>query len=183
MSEIRVSSRYAKALLDLSKEANNVSAVHGNMQSFIKILNENHQLRSLLKNPIVTFDKKIAVMSAIFSKSFEIQVMKFIELMLRKSRGQLLESTAISFVDLYNELNNITKATVRTANKLNEQSANEITKMVSEAFNKTVLLEQQVEAELIGGVWLKVGDRLYDGSIKGKLQQAKKDLLNTYISK
>lgn len=183
MSEIRVSSRYAKALLDLSKEGNNTNAMHGNMQLFLKVLSENHSLRTLLKNPIVTFDKKIAVIKGIFSNSFEPQLLKFFELMLRKNRGQLLESTALCFVDQYNELNNIAKATVRTATKLNEQASAELSKMVSAALNKTIQLEQQVEPELIGGLWLKIGDRLYDGSIKGKLQKAKQELLNTYISK
>jgi F-type H+-transporting ATPase subunit delta len=183
MSEIRVVGRYAKALLDLSKEQNNVEQVHSNMIQFTKVLNENHMLRAILKNPIVTYDKKIAVLNAIFSTNFEPITIKFFELMLRKSRGQFLPATALAFVDQYNELNNIAKATVRTAVQLTDEAAKMVEQMVAKSLNKTIHLDQQLDPSLIGGVWLKMGDRLYDGSIKGKLQKAKKELLNTYISK
>jgi F-type H+-transporting ATPase subunit delta len=183
MSETRVASRYAKALLDLSREQNIVPAVHNNILSFIKVLNENHTLRSLLKNPVVTYDKKITVINKIFAPSFESLTIKFFELMLRKTRGQYLPDTASAFIDQYNELNNIAKATVRTAAKLSEKAVKEIEQKIASALNKTIILEQEVDPSIIGGVWLKMGDRLYDGSIKGKLQKAKKELLNTYISK
>ncbi len=183
MSILRIASRYAKSLLDLSIEQNKVEVVKSDLESFLKVLSKNQSVKILLKNPIVKSHLKINIVNKIFGASFDQLTLAFIALVLKKGRGNYLKEIAESYILQYNEMNNIITATVKSAFDLNESTAKEIQDFVAKSFNKQVILNQVKDASLIGGFTLQIGDRMFDGSISGKLQKAKKELLNSYISK
>jgi F-type H+-transporting ATPase subunit delta len=183
MSILRVASRYAKSLLDLSIEQNKVEVVKSDLESFLKVLAMNHNKRVLLRNPIVKAQIKINIVNKIFGASFDQLTLAFMAIVLKKGRGPYLKEIAESYIQQYNEMNNIITATVKSAVDLNESTSKEIQDFVAKSFNKKVILSQIKDQSLIGGFTLQIGDRMFDGSISGKLQKAKKELLNSYISK
>ncbi len=183
MSAFRVSSRYAKSLIDLSIEQNNLELICSDIKLLLSTILQNSELGNLLKSPVVKGDKKMLVLNKIFGGTFNKLTIGFIEIIVRKKRESLLEIIAQSFVTQYNEINKIATASVKTAVELNAETIAEIKAFLTQQSGKNVDLKLQIDPSLIGGVMIQMEDRLYDASIIGKLRKAKQELLNTYISK
>ena len=183
MSEYRVASRYAKSLLDLSKEQNSVEVIKADIDAFSQLFHSSIALQNLLKSPVVNAGDKIAVLHKLFDKSFNKMTLAFLDIVVRKGRSNVLNAIADGFVEQYNDLNGIVSATVKTAHPIDEKTTAEIMQFVQKQGGKKVSLTTTIDKDLIGGVVIQVGDNLYDASIAGKLNKVKQNLLNTYISK
>lgn len=183
MSELRVASRYAKSLIDLSKEQQIIDKVKGDMDVFQQTVSQNISLRSLLKSPVVNNGDKITILSKVFGPSFQKLTIDFFSIVVRKNRSSVLETISESFMAQYNELNNIISATVKTAQPIDAAVTADVTHFIEKQSGKKVSLTASVDPSLIGGLVIQVGDNLYDASISGKLNKVKQNLLNTYISK
>lgn len=183
MSEYRVSARYAKSILDLANEQKCIDAILADMNTFIATVASNKELRNLLSSPIINGDKKMSVLKSVFEKGFQALTISFFAIVIRKKRENLLVDIAKNFVAQYNEMHHIATATVKSAIALSEQALNEIKSHIELQTGKKVSLSTKVEADLIGGVVVQIGDRLFDASIAGKLGKLKQELLNSYISK
>lgn len=183
MSEFRVVNRYAKSLLDLSKEQNNVDVVFNDMKTFLDVLSKSAELENMLKSPLINGDKKLAVIHKIFSASFHKNTLAFIDIIVRKKREFYLKGVAKAFVEQYNKLNNVAIASVKTATAIDQSVLEEIRVFIEKQTGKKIEVKFQVEPELIGGLVVQMDDKLFDASISGKLLKIKNDLLNSYISK
>jgi len=183
MSEFKVANRYAKALVDLLQNNNNLDKGYKDMVEFKEVLRKNPALMSLLKSPIIHGHKKVAVMRAVFEKSFMKETMDFFALVIEKKREFYLDVIAEMFVEQYNEIRNIGTATVTSAVSLDASTQESVRKFIEKFTGKTIELTSVVDSSLIGGIIIHADNRLYDASIAGNLNKAKQQLLNTYISK
>lgn len=175
MSEIQVASRYAKSLIDLAEEQNSLEKVKSDIESVVNTLRENGELRAVLANPIVSPDKKFAVLNQIFGSSIEPMIMAFFKIVVMKGRSGVLYATAKQFVQDYNERKGIIKSSVISATPLSEENKQQIIRVVEEATKGHVVLETSVDPDLIGGFVLKVGDKQFDTTISGRLSRLKKE--------
>lgn len=178
MSEIRVASRYAKALIDLAIERNELEQVKGDIDLFLAASKSNSELVAVLKNPIVPIDKKGKILKGLFGSQITKSTDSFFEIIVNKARAEVLFAMAKEFVNQYNEKKNILKAKVVSATALTEQATNEIISIVSKATGKQIVLEKQVDDKLIGGFLLTVGDKQFDTSISKSLHNLKKSFSN-----
>jgi F-type H+-transporting ATPase subunit delta len=183
MSEQRVAGRYAKSLIDLSKEQNILDIVKNDMLIFKQTLHQNIALLSMLKSPVVNGGDKIAVLKKIFEPTFHKLTIAFFNIVVRKNRALVLGSISEAFLEQYNDFNNIISASVKTAQPIDAATSAEVTQFIEKQSGKKVALAATVDPSLIGGLVIQVGDNLYDASIAGKLNKVKQNLLNTYISK
>ncbi|HEX8428786.1 ATP synthase F1 subunit delta [Hymenobacter sp.] len=176
MSEIRVASRYAKSLLDLAEEQGTLEQVKADMDLFSKTLNENRELRLLLRNPIVKHDKKLAILRAIFSGKVSNLTEKFFTIVTQKNRESALEFIGSEFLIQYNALRGVQLAEVTTATPLNTYLRAEVTQMVrNQTGLQQVTLTEKIDESLIGGFVLRVGDRLIDDSVSFRLRKLRNE--------
>ncbi len=175
MSEIQVASRYAKSLIDLAEEQNALEPIKGDIGSFLNTVKENKQLAAILKNPIIHADKKITILDKLFGKSFHKVVMAFFKIVINKGRSEILQATAVEFINEYNVRNGIIKATVTSAAALTEANRLALEKAVADASGCKVVLNAKVDDSLIGGFVLKVGDKQFDASILSSLNKLKRE--------
>lgn len=178
MSVFRVSSRYAKALIDLTNEHGDLDEVKEDIEQISTILKANSELQAVLKNPIIKIDKKQSIMKALFSDKVKPEILSFFEIMVRKGRSDLIYATTLEFVREYNELRNIVHAEVVSASTLSPENSDAIKQQISEQINAQVILTNKVDPSLIGGVVVKVGDRQVDVSLSGKLNKLERYLIN-----
>ncbi len=178
MSEIRVATRYAKALIDLAIERNELEGVKKDIDLFLSATKSSSELVAVLKNPIVPIDKKGKILKGLFSTQVSKTTQSFFEIVVNKARAEVLHATAMEFLQQYNEKKNILKAKVVSATELTEASRKEIISIVEKATGKHVILEEKVDANLIGGFLLTVGDKQFDTSIAKNLQKLKKSFSN-----
>lgn len=182
MSEIRIASRYAKSLIELSEEKGILEDVFKDMQLFSQVVQENKQFHLLLKNPIVHADKKQAIIKALFGKRFNKVTMTFFDLIIRKSREAYLLQVAEQFISQYNEKKGNISATVITSIPLSDDLRKQFRQIIKQATGKEVDLKEMVKEDIIGGFILKMGDKQVDESLKTKLEALKHQLTDkSYI--
>lgn len=183
MSDFRAAGRYAKSIIDLSQEQQALDHLYNDMKLFIETYKKNPALQDLLTSPIITSDKKMAVLNKLFAVHMHKLSISFFEIITRKNRAIYLKAIAEAVISQYNEIKNIAKASVKSAVALDAKTNEEIRSFIAKSTGKNIELESTVDERLIGGLVVMIGDKLYDGSISGSLNKAKKELLNTYISK
>lgn len=182
MSEFKVASRYAKALIDLATEQGNLEGVKGDMQEFIAVLRSSKELQAVLKNPIIKQDKKSNILDDIFEKKIHPSIVEFFHILVRKGRGNILYATAKEFIREYNEVKGIVKATVTSATALSEENYEALKASIAKEINATVVLENKVDPSLIGGFIIQVGDKQLNASIAGRLNKLERYFGQEYVS-
>ncbi len=171
MADIRVASRYVKSLLGLAVEQGVLEQVDQDMLLFSKVCAENRAFALMLKSPVITHDKKRAVLEAIFQTKVNKLSMSIFQIITRKNREPLLPAIAKEFHNAYNVYKGIGKASITTAFALEPKlraEINEIAKKLSD--KKQVELDEKVDKDLIGGFILNVGDKQIDSSVRSKLK-------------
>lgn len=176
MSESIVAYRYAKALIDLAVEQNVVNEMFDDMKFFETVCEENDEFTAVMRNPIVRHDKKKNILKNIFENKVNKVTFEIFDVLTRKNRESLLFPIAKEFNKLYLNLKGIQKATVTTVEPLSEAQRKEFTKIVADATSKEVELVEKIDASLIGGYVLSVGDTQIDSSIKKKLNELKLEM-------
>lgn len=183
MVDSRAASRYAKSLLGLAIEQKSVEQVAEDMKLFIKVIEQNNAFALMLRNPIIKHDKKRDILEKLFKGKVNALTLAIFDIITRKNREPLLASIAREFQNQYNEFKSIGKATITTATPLDAKLRAEFEQMVKTLSNKKqVELAEKVDASMIGGFVLNVGDRQIDASIKSKLKSLKVEFSqNPYI--
>lgn len=183
MSDNTVALRYAKSIFDLSIENGVLEQVHANFRVFDQVVEENRDLKLLLRNPVVPHHKKWDVLKAIFGGKFHSFVLGLMEITCKKGREFVLHATAKEFHRLYINHKGIQKATITTTFPLNDALRAEITKLVKDISGKAeVELEEIIDPAIIGGFLLRVEDRQLDETLSRKLNELRQSFSkNPYV--
>ncbi|MCU0429618.1 MAG: ATP synthase F1 subunit delta [Cytophagaceae bacterium] len=184
MQDVLVASRYAKSLLQLAVERNVLDFLNHDMDLFSKVCAENPALVRTLRSPIITSDKKLTILRRLFDGKVNPLTISLFEILGRKGRENYLPEIATSFKSQYQQLKGIVVAEVTTTFPLSDDLRSSFKNIVSEGLGKQVDLKEKVDANLIGGFILKVGDKQLDQSVQAKLRRLKNKMLDsTYIVK
>ncbi len=175
MSETTVATRYARSLIDLAKEQNALEAIRADMSLFVQTVRANSQLEAVLRNPIIQQDKKTGVLAGIFGDKVNKITLAFFKLVVSKGRAELLYPTAHEFVNQYDVFKHIVRATVVSAAPLSADNRKLVIDEVQKIAAGEVILTEKVDASLIGGFTLTVGDKQIDTSVSGSLTKLRKD--------
>jgi F-type H+-transporting ATPase subunit delta len=184
MSDFKIATRYAKSLIELSKERNVLEQVYQDMLLFLNTCDDNRQLRLLLQNPVVHNYKKLQILKAIFGSHVNVLTSKFFELLVKKTREGILYEIALEFHAQYNLLNGIEVAEVTTPVALSDELRAEFLQMAQKISGaKKVELKEKINTALIGGFILKINDKQIDSSLYSKLRTLKLQFADNTILK
>ncbi len=182
MSEFRIASRYAKSLLELASEQGKLEEVNKDMLLFSEVISENRDFQLFLKSPVVAHDKKLAVLSQVFTGKVNDLTLAIFRILVKKQREAYLSAIATEFHHQYNAKTGIEEATVTTTFPIDNELRNEFKAVVKKISGKEVELTEKIDENLIGGFILKVGDRQIDDSINSRLKALKlKFSQNPYV--
>tara|TARA_Y100000588_G_C14043322_1_gene833846 strand:+ start:441 stop:998 length:558 start_codon:yes stop_codon:yes gene_type:complete len=183
MSEYRIASRYAKSLLDLSVEKGTLEEVNKDMQLLSETAEESRDLVMMLKSPIITHDKKLAVLKKVFEGKVSELTMSFFTILTKKQREAYLVAVAEEFHHQYNAHKGIEEATVTTTFPLTDALRKEFESVVEKITSRKVELTEKVNEALIGGFILKIGDRQIDDSVSSKLKALRVEFTKNHCEK
>lgn len=175
MRNIKAASRYAKALLNLSLENNKIDNVYSDIVSLSKTIEGSTELQTLLKSPIVNGEKKQEIFKSLFGGSFSELSINYINLLIGKNRESLLPEITTQFIAQFKSHKNIVTAEVTSAIKLTPELTKKVLTLVKH--DGEVEIIEKVDASLIGGFIVKVGDKQIDASIAKKFKDLRKEII------
>ena len=182
MADSKVARRYAKSLLGLAGERNITDKVFADMQLISSACHANRDLALLMKNPIVSSDKKEAVMKGVFGDKVNALTMSFMDLMTGKGRESYLMGIAQEYINIYKDSIGVKVAHVTTATPLDAATREQVLAIISKTKGTNIELVETVNKDLIGGFILRWGDRQIDASVTRKLQSLRQDFSkNLYV--
>ena len=170
-----ISVRYARALLKSATDAKIEQQVYAEMQQIAKSYIEVPQLRSTIDNPMLSKDKKQALLLTAAGQKPSDLMKAFISLVLKEDRESVMQFIANSYVTLYRQQKNIIRGRLITAAAVSPATEQKMRQMVESKTNGTVEFESQVNPDIIGGFILEYDTYRMDASVKTKLNS----ILNT----
>jgi F-type H+-transporting ATPase subunit delta len=179
MPNPRLAARYAKSLIDLANERNQVEAVYNDMLYLQALCRESHDFLMLLRSPVVKADKKVAIVLAVTKGKISELTDSFNRLMITKGRESFLPEIITAFIDQYKHQKGIHTIKLTTAVPVTEEVKKQIIGQVQKQTNlSNIELKATVNEDIIGGFVLEIGDTLVDASIAYDLNKIKAQFMN-----
>ena len=165
-----IAKRYAKAFFSVAGEEDNYEKFYGELKSFSSILEENENLKDFLANPVFDQSDKKAIVEEVL-KNIDISNMttNFLKLLVDKRRVDILPDIESCYRELIDSTLKKVRADVKTAFPLSTELSESIKSNLEELTGKKVDVTIEDDPTLLGGVVVRIGDTVYDGSIKTQL--------------
>lgn len=173
-----VEKRYAEALIDIAVQENQIEAYKQDLQTAVDTFEENRDFRFLLLNPCVGSEIKKDIVGRVFTKSVRTEVSNLLMLLLDKRRIKCLPGILQEYVKLADRKRNILSMRVISAAPLEQEQLDKIYEKFRIKHNAFFVRgDLSIDAQLIGGVKVIVGDKLTDGTVKGRLDSLRESLI------
>jgi F-type H+-transporting ATPase subunit delta len=169
--------RYAEAAFEVARRDGTVEAWRRELDTTAGILGDEEVLRGLV-NPAMPLEEREAIVSRALEAGASRPVRNLVLLLLRRGRLELLPRVAAEFDRLDDRRLGITHATATSAAPLAEDEVRALTSRLERLTGGTVALELKVDSDIIGGLIVRVGDRLIDGSVRGRLERLRSRLVS-----
>lgn len=179
MKDTRVAKRYSAALFEVAKKDGILDAVGQDLSLIERLLQQHDLLRAVLNQPLVTEERKSKMIADVFSDNVTATSLSFLKLLVRKRRADLVQETIDEFRVLLADHLNIVDANARTAVAMTSKQTDALTKSLEKLTGKKVNLSVEVDESMIGGVIVRIGDNVIDGSVRGRLHRLETQLLGS----
>ena len=176
MAGTRAAIRYAKAILSLATDNQKAEAVQVDMALIGQSIANNASLENALKSPVVKLLEKAAVLDALFPSVSSESKSLFTTLVSNK-RVNILGQIATQYGILYDQVNNKENAFVTTAIPMTSELEEKVMAKLKTLTTKEVTLHKSVDANILGGFVLRVGDLQYDASVSNQLNTLKRKFI------
>jgi F-type H+-transporting ATPase subunit delta len=179
MPNPRLAKRYAKSLIDLSIERNELEEIYNDMLLLSGICKSNRDFVNMLRSPVINPDVKVKIMAAVLAGKITELTTVFTKLLIKKGREGNLPEICTAFIQQYKEYKNIYTVKLTTATTLSNELKNAIIDRVRATSEmQNIELETEVDKDLIGGFVLQTGDKLIDASVAYDLKLIAKQFEN-----
>ncbi len=167
-----IARRYSQALFEIAGEEKNYETYFDDLEKFSSLLEENENLKEFLFNPIFAREDKKAVVSEIIQKVGVSPISaNFLRLLVDKGRISALGEIVDAYQQLMDQALGKARVSVKTAFPLSAELVADVKKTMEGLTKKQVEMVVEEDPSLLGGIVVKIGDTLYDGSIKAQLSK------------
>ena len=171
-SIIGLAGRYASALYELADEQKALDKVADDLRGLNDALAESDDLRRMVRSPVTSRSEQQNAMSAIVDKAGMHGLTKnFVLVLARNRRLFVLDQMIGAFLDLLAEKRGEVTAEVTTAQPLDDSALAKITDAIKQTVGAQARVETKVNSDLLGGLVVRLGSRMYDNSLSSKLQR------------
>ena len=175
-----LSLRYAHAFASVAEAAHlDVAAAQQELQDFCGTLTDSRELREVLMNPSIAAAQKLKVLDAISGRMGMLpQVRNFLAVIMDHQRLGELEEILAEYHAVADQQSHVAEAEITSARPLNEQDRSELEAQVGRLAGGRLRASYREDGSLLGGVIVRIGSTVYDGSIRAQLEQLKQKLVN-----
>lgn len=177
MTDTKISKRYVKALFAVAKNENKIDATIRDIICIDGAISDEPKLMKAMLAPVIPKNVKERILSELFEQRIDAITFSFLQLLIKKGREHVLFDIKNEFEALVNNDRNIQKVFVTSAEDLSESEENLLKKKLEQITGMNIKLVKNTDPAIIGGLIIKIGDRLLDGSIKNDLDMMRKQLL------
>lgn len=176
MSSTRAAIRYAKAILGIANDKKVAETVSQDMLVIAETMASNSELNLFIQNPLISTDAKKEVVSQVFSSVNSVSKSLF-QLLMENKRFEILESIAVEYNKLFDEMNGVQLAEVTTAVAMDTVLEAKVSAKIARFSScKKITIQNTIDPSIIGGFILKIGDKQYNASVVNRLQILKREL-------
>ena len=169
---------YSKALFELASENNAINDIEDQVSSILGLIDVSKDFNDLIKDPTNKIEDQLKVINTISSQfKFNELLKKFLGFLVSKRRFFYVEKILTDFLFICSNARGEIQAELSAAKNLNENEIDNIKNELSSTFGSNIKLEHKYDPSLIGGLIIKVGSTMIDTSIKNKLQQIEKKMI------
>jgi F-type H+-transporting ATPase subunit delta len=178
MRQSTIARNYAEALLELASRAKDLRGWGTLLGSIADAMRQDQTLRAFLETPRVDAGTKNAVLRKALADRAPAKFVRFIESVVTHRRQMLIPEISQEYMDLVDEAENRMHANVTVARETDEKTRKLIAERLSKVFNKTVVPHLIVDSRILGGVVVRVGDTVMDGSVRRRLGTLRNRMLS-----
>lgn len=171
-----VGARYAEALYQIADRDGVVDAIEQELQAVDAIIRENRDLQKILYHPRITSEEKKSLLSDLLTDQVSALTIEFLKILVDRQREQYLSDIVACYINLANQARNMTEARVTSAVELTKDEKKKLADVLKKLTGKKVETSYTVDPSLIGGVVVRIGDRVIDGSIRTRLSTMREHL-------
>lgn len=178
-----ISQTYGEALVELAVEENKTDDFIAEITMLLGLLEENKGFGELMNHPKIVKEEKKKVLETVFKDRVSDELYGFLHLIVEKDRYSEIDGILNYFLDKIKELKGIGVVHVKTAMPLGQEQKSKIEqKLLDTTGFKEVEMHYEVDESLIGGMKIRIGDRVVDGSIQTKLSELTKQLMKIQLA-
>jgi F-type H+-transporting ATPase subunit delta len=167
----RIGTVYAKALLGAAEKAGQTDAVLEELASLVAVLNELPDFDEALRTPRISYEDKVRMLDSVFGRRMSSLTLNFIKVVAQHERLDCVRAIERAARKLFNVLRKRIEVLVETAAPISNQLQYTIAAKLKQTLGRDVVLATDVNPDLLGGLVVRVGDTVYDGSLAGRLKQ------------
>jgi len=169
---------YARAFLDAAAKSGSADDLVQELKSLVaEVLDGYPKLEQVLKSSLVSAEQKEALLDRVFAKAVSVQLLNFLKVLSRHGRLELLRPIARETEKLHTERSGLADIQVRVAAKLDDSLLQNIQSRLQRMFGKQPIMHVTIDPSLIAGIVVRVGDRVFDGSLYTQLEQARRSMI------
>ena len=181
MAHDAVAARYAEALFASAKAQRQLDETLDQLVFLGRLLRDQPDLREFLFNPGVDVDDKIGVLERALKGGWSELVRAFVRMVLAMGRAESLPGIAEALQEAVDQAQGRLRVVVRSARALPEDTLTRLRERLERRERKTVQLEAEVDAALLGGLQVQLDHRLIDGSVRRQLEELKERLTSVRL--
>jgi F-type H+-transporting ATPase subunit delta len=177
----RIAAVYAKALVGAAEKAGTLDAAVDELNSVSAALVQFPELEAVLGSTLIAHEDKVQTLDRIFKSKVSPLVLDFLKVLSKHSRLDITRAVGLEVQKLQDELRGRVRVELRTATPLDDGLARSVQASLRNILRGEPVVDPAVDPSLIGGIVLRVGDTVYDGSVARQLKQAREQMLNRSI--
>lgn len=178
-----ISKTYGEALFSLAVDEAKVDDFEQEIEVIIQVLHENPDFQKLMNHPKISKEEKIQVIHTVFEKRISEELVGFLTIIVSKERYNELDAILEYFQTEVKAMKGIGVAYVTTVIELNEnQKKQVVTKLLETTNYNQMEMHYAINKNLIGGMVIRIGDRVVDSSVKTKLEKLESQLLKIQLA-
>jgi len=166
--------RYALALYEVAEEKGKVEEYLNDLREIVLLMKNDGEFLNVIKHPQISTSVKKKMFIKIFKGKIEDGLLSFLLILIDKNRILFTEGKLKEMEKIHLNRNNTLLVEVKTVIPLQDSERENLRTKLHNMYDKKILFDEKLDKNLIGGVYVRVGDDVIDGTIKNKLEEMKK---------
>ncbi len=171
-----VGSRYAEALFEIAREQGKIDQLEEELRAVNQVVSGSRELQKVLYHPQIAPEEKKSILKSIFAERVSEITANFLYLLVDHKREAFLKDIVAYFTEMANRARNLAQAQIVSAVELTGEEKKQLNDVLEKISGKKIRAEYSVDSSLIGGVVVRIGDRVIDGSVRAKLANLREHL-------